>query len=662
LVSESFWRFAEVAEVYTLQDGLLVVLLTLLVKARQARTCAQPSHIALYWLCAFLYGLSAGVHATMGFFLPAFLVFFGLTAPRMLRGKGLAFLVFFFLLGFSTYLYLPIRSLSDPAFDWGDTETFRQFLIHITDRKDAAFHFEMPWPKMPYQIHIYLANVVNEFSTLGFALGLLGCSYLFYKDKPLCLLLFLVFLGNVWFFIRAWKAAFGFLPSFIIFSLWIGFGVHACLTRLATLYQQHRIRIPRIVVYACLFGSMIIALSQIFFRNVDIASQYGNYSTELYGKQLLEQLPSDAIFFSDYSWFPLLYLQQVERRRPDLTLLLQSEVFFPSKFAFLSEKRFPNIILVTSAEPVRISPLEYFQRLCNLNQQDHPLFWDADSQFQRVFDEYFLPEGLVFAFTPEQKVTVTPQILQAHQDLLAHSTQRILQGTLDTEGNDFLSGKINQIGLHFERRGLLTAAAEMYKAGLSIQPDRFDLHNNYGGVLLTQGRFPEALEQFNAAYGKDPSDPIVNKNLGLLLLKWGDNTQAAHFFERALFFGPTQWDTSMLLGETYLRLSHSLAAVHALESALTLYEKSTLQNTLALGDIYAQLGEAYIRLGRFPDATRALRSALTHYEAPTAQQVTNDFLQTIITWARENVHYLEQGLTKSLLPHPLLRQAGSPTN
>jgi tetratricopeptide (TPR) repeat protein len=102
--------------------------------------------------------------------------------------------------------------------------------------------------------------------------------------------------------------------------------------------------------------------------------------------------------------------------------------------------------------------------------------------------------------------------------------------------------------------------------------------------------------------------------------------------------------------------------VHALQSALALYEKSTVHNRLALGDIYAQLGEAYIRLGRFPDAARALRSALTIYEEPAAQQITNDYLQATITWARETVHYLEQELTKSLLPHPLFRQAGSPTN
>src|SRR5215813_3898218 len=43
LVSESLWRFSEVAEVYTLQDCLLVVLLTLLVKARQVGPGTQTS-------------------------------------------------------------------------------------------------------------------------------------------------------------------------------------------------------------------------------------------------------------------------------------------------------------------------------------------------------------------------------------------------------------------------------------------------------------------------------------------------------------------------------------------------------------------------------------------------------------------------------------------
>ena len=94
LVSESFWRFTEVAEVYILQNCFLILLFLLLLNARPSTQLAQKRY---YWLFAFLYGLSAGVHATMAFFLPAFLVFIGLTAPRMFRGREFAFLAFFFL-------------------------------------------------------------------------------------------------------------------------------------------------------------------------------------------------------------------------------------------------------------------------------------------------------------------------------------------------------------------------------------------------------------------------------------------------------------------------------------------------------------------------------------------------------------------------------------
>ena len=98
--------------------------------------------------------------------------------------------------------------------------------------------------------------------------------------------------------------------------------------------------------------------------------------------------------------------------------------------------------------------------------------------------------------------------------------------------------------------------------------------------------------------------------------------------------------------------------MHTLQAALTLYEQSTVQNGRALGGIYAQLGEAYIRLGRFPEATQALQSALKPYEESTAQQEVENHRHTMLTWARENLHRLEQGSTTSLLPHPLLTPAG----
>jgi len=598
-VSESFWLFAEVAEVYTLQSCSIVLLLLVLLKAR---TCAQPVQMRYHWLFAFLYGLSAGVHATMGFCVPAFLGFIGLTAPRTLRSKGLAFLAFFFLLGFAVYLYLPIRSLTELAFNWGHPQTLHSFLYHITDRKDAAVHTVFFWGQLPHQVYMYLVYVSNEFSTLGALLGLLGLMYILYTDKPLWFLLIFVFLGNVLFFIRIWwDTAWGFIPSFVIFALWSGFGVYACLTFLVRLYQRRTIRIPRVAIYAFLFGGIAITLGESFARHHPIANQAENYSTALYGKQLLEQLPADAILFCHYSWFPLLYLQQVEQWRPDLTFILQGEIFMPRYFSFISKKRFPNIRLVTSDTPVVLSNLEYFWRLSRLNEPEHPLFWDPDGQYQQYLADYLLPRGLLFAFTPDARVDITPDILRTHWQLLSRSINRILQGALEDSTTFFLADKLSLIASYLKRTGLAGEAEKTYQEALSIRPQEPSVRTSYGALLVSQRRLPEALEQFNEAYSQDPIHVVHNKNLGDVLLRLGDNAQAAYFLERASSFGP------------------------------------------ANGDTYAQLGEAYAKLGRLPEALRALQTALKLLTESAAQGTAGDRSQDKITWVQELINRIEAG-------------------
>jgi len=607
-VSESFWRFAEVAEVYALQDCLIIILLTVLLKARAAQILVPSVPQKWYWLFAFLYGLSTGVHATMAFFAPAFLVFIWLTEPHMFRGKALAFGTFFFVLGLAAYLYLPFRSLAGPVFNWGDPHTFRQLLIHMSDRKDGALRFAFSWSKLPYQIHVYLANLCNEFSTFGVALGLLGCLTVFYKDKALGLLLGLVFLGNVGFFIRTWTAAFGFLPSFVIFSIWIGFGVHTCLALLATAYQQRLVRIPRVAVYTFLFGSIAAALGGVYMRHLAVTDQTGNYSADLYGQHLLGQLPSDAILFSDYSWFPLLYLQNVERQRPDLTVLLQGDVRTPQYYAPLSKKRFPNIRLSYSPEPVMMSTEDYFWLLSKINHADHPLFWDPEPDHNLSLDAHLLPEGLLFAFNPSQETEITPQVLYKHRQLVTHATTQILAGSDDQEATQMLASKLTFIGRYLKKRGFAAEAAGMYQTGLNIKPEDYYLRNEYGRWLMSRGQFQQALAQFNAGYNSNPIFPPLNKNLGTFLLSAGDNVQAAHFFERALAFGRGD------------------------------------------GDLYALLGETYIRLGRWPAAQHALDTALKLYAETSASDDDEDRRQGKIAWARETLHRVEQGLTESLTP------------
>ena len=92
------------------------------------------------------------------------------------------------------------------------------------------------------------------------------------------------------------------------------------------------------------------------------------------------------------------------------------------------------------------------------------------------------------------------------------------------------------------------------------------------------------------------------------MLNGKNDARAAYFFERALSFGDAD------------------------------------------GDLYLLLGESYLRVGHFSEAKNILRAALALYDEPTTSHGTNDHRQAERTWARENLHHLEQGAIKDLIP------------
>lgn len=596
LVSESFWLFTEVAEVYILQNAFLILLCFVLFKARAAPEAVRRRY---YWAFAFLYGLSAGVHATMALFVPAFFLFIVLVTPKMFRVQALAFLAFFFLLGFSSYLYLPLRALAEPAFNWGEPRTLQQFWSHITDRKDAPEHTVMLWQQLPHHIVVYLRHLGNEFSLFGCILGCIGSLELFRRDKPLWGMLTLVFLGHTAFFVLTWDVAWGFIPSFVMFALWIGCGIEAGLRLLNTVYRRYPIRVPRIAVSTFFLGSVVVVLSQSYMQHENVTNQQANYAAEHYGRLLLEQLPPDAIVFCEYSWFPLLYLQQVEHYRPDLTFLLQGEVFFPKYYTLISAKRFPNIQHVTSVHTRVISTVDYFWLLSRLNAAKHPLFWDPPPNLQLELQGHIIPDGFLYRFHPDTVFEITPDMLRKHRKLLNLSTNRILQGTLEEATTYFVTHKLNLLGRDFYRLGFVQDAVKTYQAALSIRPGYDVTRINYGSLLMAQGELSQALEHFNIAYDSNPVEPVVNKNLGSVLLRLGDAKQAAHFFERALAFGATG------------------------------------------GEVYAQLGEAYAKTGRFSIALATLQTALQEFMQQVKQSPRDDNVQHAISLLREWIHTLE---------------------
>jgi tetratricopeptide (TPR) repeat protein len=614
MVSYSFWRFAEVAEVYTLQNVIILTLLGILMSARRMRLLAEPIAPHRYYIFAFLYGLSAGIHATMAVFAPAFLVLMWGSSPRMLRPRQLAFLAFFFLFGFAGYLYLPIRSVTNPAFDWGDPQTWRQFLIHLLDQKDSNSHMYFPWAKLPYQMQSYGQNLLTEFSLLGVLLGVIGCVRAFTLDKLLGGTLLLVYLGNVGFFIRIWTAAFGFMPSFVIFAAWIGLGVHTCLAGLARLYTHHSIRLPQRLVQACFVGSVVVVLGISFVRHGAATDQSENYSAEQYGRQLLKQLPANAIVLSEYAWFPLQYLQHVEQRRADVTVILRAAITTPEYFTALSRSQFPHVQFSDSPHILRMATRDYFWYFTRLNEPTHPIFIEPEPVTGTLYP-HLLPQGLLYRFHPSATPEVTQQTLDQHWRLLVDAADKIFQGRMDTESPRYFLSILVHLALYLRDGDLPEQAARTYQFGLRIQPDYYPLLMEYGKFLFAQRRYQQALAQFNAAYEAKPLGSSVNGMLGLYLLERGKYRRALRFLNRALRLG------------------------------------------LVHGDSYSLLAEANIKLGRYAAAKRALQSALERYTKQMESQAsdpgedtTSSDLPDKIAWVRTNLERLNQGHNEPFVP------------
>jgi len=172
IVSNSLWHNAIVAEVYTLQNCCIVLIAIFLVRS----VTKQKKHRYLY-LSAFLFGLSTGAHIIMILYIPALILFLVLFHRKSISLSLLGIIVMFVMLGASIYLYLPVRSSTNPYYDWGNPENAQNFLTHVTDRKDSQRHFFFSPELFQRRLKNYGIYYFEDFSFLD-------CSgWLFFSKK-----------------------------------------------------------------------------------------------------------------------------------------------------------------------------------------------------------------------------------------------------------------------------------------------------------------------------------------------------------------------------------------------------------------------------------------------------------------------------------------------
>jgi len=365
-----FWDNAVQAEVYSLHTMFTCIIIWLLFSWR------VDNDIRYLFGAALAYGLSAGNHATVAFYLPAILIlFFCWNRKNILRNLSLC--VCFFLVGLSVYAYLPIRSLAEPSFDWGNPETLKGFLYQVTDRKDESEHFnkillDIPPPpegseplsmvealKKSIKISVFQARVLidkvfsdfqsnlSPVATIGFVVGAILCLR---KSAPLFLFCMIVVGFNIFFFIN-WRAE-SYFPSYIIVTLFTAAMIYYALSLVKKLREKFlasgplsEVDFPRIVIVC--FMLLVPWVAALNFVKVD---RSGNYTAESLYKRIYLTLEDRAIFIPGLSWFHYFYYQDVSRLRDDVTAVNVWDLLSPNPPSMLTSRRFPNLYLPNSSK------------------------------------------------------------------------------------------------------------------------------------------------------------------------------------------------------------------------------------------------------------------------------------------------------------------------
>ena len=309
------WSMAVIAEVYTFQALLLVATLALLWQWRQRGSFASLA------LATVLAGLAAANNPSTVLWWPGLLLLaWTADARRDLRLRQIVGLGALLALSLSALLYLPLRSLAEPAFIYvGSYDASGQFNAMDLSRPENLVWYlsgrQFSWLVAPYTP----LELVQEFGRtvgwlwagflgVGLPLGLWGLWTLYRNDRFLALGLALTSLGHSLFFIAyaAPDKETMFLPLFAIWAIFLGIG----LAQLEDLLPQ-RAR-PALL-------ALPLALLIVNFSYVDVSDFRAPQEESVVR---LTEARSDALFLAHWGDASAMRYQQVVNGvRNDVTVI-----------------------------------------------------------------------------------------------------------------------------------------------------------------------------------------------------------------------------------------------------------------------------------------------------------------------------------------------------
>jgi hypothetical protein len=331
----TFWEQATMADKYAFNALLVALLLYLALRWGEKR-----SPVALD-LLALTYGLSLTHHRTMVLFAPLLLgyVWWYERGALWRDGRRLLRLALLFLAPLLFYLYLPwAESRNLPPGTW-HPRTLQGWYRYIMDTGQIGYLYIDP-ADLGQRLLFFARTLQRDFTWPGVLLGLVGLAWQFRRRWPDAVFLLLAFslqgfLAANHHLPRQWTF---FIPSFLIFALWIGEGLGLIWRALERLRPANRLATAGLgVTLAAVMLTLPLLPFPDRYRSFraahDGAGVLDPWRQALKQGEMGDRLGSaiagvepDAILVGDWEQAtPLWYFQQVEGWRPDVQIVYPVE-------------------------------------------------------------------------------------------------------------------------------------------------------------------------------------------------------------------------------------------------------------------------------------------------------------------------------------------------
>lgn len=345
--SATWWDTATSVEVYPIHCFMVPIVLTFFFRMLRIDRDRFGKQSVLF---ALTLGLCFSNHLTTILLAPAclymFFAIFGFKRDSFIR---IAKLAVPFMIGLLPYLYFPIRASQFPLMDWGHPVDLYSFLKHFSGGQYSIMMFtkDAPAKNWPY----FWGKYPEEFTILGVILVICGLYALLMssgKGKahllPFVLLLF--------FGCLLWSMNFDILeinPYFLT----------AYIASVITMTSGSVWLLRMVKEKAKINFSVSIIGAAIIFAGVQISSHYtdvdesGDYFVEDYTKNMLRNLPKDAIIFNsisdvssawDFWGSGAFYYQHVENIRPDIFVIDGAMLRDRPWYYSYLRQRFPEVM------------------------------------------------------------------------------------------------------------------------------------------------------------------------------------------------------------------------------------------------------------------------------------------------------------------------------